>query len=65
MKQATNTQLDQEMLDRLIKEMKECQENTDTEVAHSDADGILCNALERLGYDVLCAEYYKVKKWYA
>jgi len=42
-----------------------CQENRDTEVAHSTADDVLCTLLKALGYGDVVAEYKKVRKWYA
>jgi len=43
----------------------ECQENDDTEMAHSDADDVLCALLDELGYGDVVAEYHKVSKWFA
>lgn len=48
-----------------IEKMKECVNNGDTEVAHLDADDILCDVLTQLGYKELVDLYEKVKKWYA
>ena len=45
--------------------MKKCVNNGDTEVAHLDADNILCDVLTQLGYKELVDLYEKVKKWYA
>jgi len=42
-----------------------CQENKDTEMAHSNADEVLCALLIELGYDDVVDEYDKVHKWYA
>jgi hypothetical protein len=41
------------------------QNNDDTEIAHENADDILCNFLESLGYDKIVEEYKKIRKWYA
>ena len=47
------------------KKMKECVNNGDTEVAHINADAVLCDVLTQLGYKELVDLYEKVKKWYA
>ena len=51
----------EEAIEELIKQ----QNNEDIEVAHSNADSILCRLLESLGYSDVVREYYKVEKWYA
>lgn len=48
-----------------IEELIKQQNNEDIEVAHSNADSILCRLLESLGYSDVVKEYYKVEKWYA
>jgi len=49
-----------------IEKMKECVKNNgDIEVAHLDADNILCDVLTQLGYKELVDLYKKVDKWYA
>jgi len=45
--------------------LAKCQENRDTEMAHSNADEVLCALLIELGYDDVVDEYDKVHKWYA
>jgi hypothetical protein len=40
-------------------------EMTDTEVAHSEADDVLCDMLDTLGYHAVVEAWYRVKKWYA
>lgn len=49
----------------IITRLKECQANGDTECAHSDADNILCEFLEGLGYSDIVSEYHAVEKWFA
>lgn len=49
----------------IIGRLLECQANDDTEDAHFEADEILCNLLEELGYGDVVAEYRKVDKWFA
>lgn len=41
------------------------QNNGDTEAAHSNADGVLCELLKALGYADVVEEYEKVDKWFA
>lgn len=48
-----------------LKKLKESQDNGDTELAHGDADDVLCELLESLGYEDVVAEYKRVDKWYA
>jgi hypothetical protein len=48
-----------------IEKLKECQKNGDTEAAHSEADDVLCQLLNALGYAIVVAEYEKIDKWYA
>lgn len=45
--------------------LKAAQDNCDTESAHADADTVLCDLLEALGYKKVVKEYNKVEKWYA
>ena len=47
--------------DRLIKAVN----NTDTEVAHIDADDCLCDLLIELGYSDIVDLWVQVMKWYA
>ena len=48
-----------------IEKMEECIRNDDTEGAHYDADGLLCELLRKLGYNELVDKYIEVDKWYA
>lgn len=45
--------------------LKTAQGNPDIESAHADADQVLCDLLEALGYMKVVEEYHKVEKWYA
>lgn len=54
-----------DIIKEAVEKMKECVNNGDTEVAHIDADNILCDVLTQLGYKELVDLYEKVKKWYA
>ncbi|WP_313266530.1 hypothetical protein [Sphingobacterium sp.] len=40
------------------------QYNDDTEIAHIQADNILCQFLKELGYEDIVEEYDKIDKWY-
>ena len=55
----------EDIIKEAIEKMKECVNNGDTEVAHLDADSVLCDVLTQLGYKELVDLYEKVKKWYA
>jgi hypothetical protein len=48
-----------------LAKLAECQKSNDTEVAHSDADDVLCDLLDELGYGDVVAEYHKVSKWFS
>ena len=49
-----------------IKEkLKEYAEVSDREVAHREADWILCELLTELGYKEIVEIYHKIGKWYA
>ena len=48
-----------------IEKLKQAQESGDIEIAHVDADDILCELLIGLGYSDVVNEYNEVEKWYA
>lgn len=48
-----------------IEEMKKLVNSGDTEVAHIEADNILCDVLTHLGCKELVDVYKNVRKWYA
>ena len=54
-----------DIIKEAVEKMKECVNSGDTEVAHLDADAVLCDVLTQLGYKELVDLYEKVKKWYA
>jgi len=54
-----------QLQDEYVQKMQGCVDNGDTEVAHGDADDLLCELLRKLGYNEVVARYYDVKKWYA
>lgn len=51
--------------EKAIEMLKQEQQNFDTEVAHSNADDILCELLFSLGYADVVNEYNKINTWYA
>lgn len=48
-----------------ITQLKTEQASDVTELAHTNADDIICALLTQLGYKDVVAEYHKVHKWYA
>ena len=48
-----------------IVKLRDAQDNGDMEIAHADADDILCSLLKSLGYTEVVEEYEKVDKWFA
>lgn len=57
--------MDEQELNNFVTWLKNLQNSSDPESAHSAADGILCEILEALGYDEVVNEYNKIDKWYA
>ena len=55
----------EEQLAEALKEMKELNGWSDYELAHIDADKILCATLRLLGEDELADAFDKVGKWYS
>lgn len=53
--------LETEVLICLVK----LQEMRDTELAHIEADDILCDFLRKLGYLNIVTAYLSIKKWYS
>ena len=51
--------------DKALIRLRKLQKSDDTECAHGEADGILCKLLERLGFEDVVQEYYRVEKWYS
>jgi hypothetical protein len=48
-----------------IKKLEKLTENSDYEVAHIEADDVLCTVLRTMGYNTLVDTYDRVGKWYA
>jgi hypothetical protein len=51
--------------EQALKLLSECQQCGDTEIAHKNADDVLCALLDALGYGDVVAEYRKVTNWFA
>lgn len=51
--------------EQAISRLKEQQENGDIEIAHANADMILCELLTSLGFSDVVSEYKKIDKWFA
>ena len=45
--------------------LKILAENPDEEAAHIQADDVLCDILNQLGFEDVVEEYRKIPKWYA
>lgn len=48
-----------------IEELNLIRQSDDTEVAHVDADAVLCQLLMSLGYEDVVTAYHDIGKWYA
>jgi len=48
-----------------INDLLEISKSYDTEIAHHEADSVLCDLLTELGYAEVVAAYHNVDKWYA
>ena len=47
-----------------LKALKELEKSFDVEISHIEADIILCNILNYLGYDDVVKAFNKLSKWY-
>ena len=57
--------LDDEIIQDVIGKLKALQSNSDIESAHNQADKILCDLLNSLGYTAVVNEFENLEKWYA
>jgi len=55
----------EELRKSIIERLKVCQQNLDIEMAHSDADDLLCELLRELGCSDVVEAWDEVPKWYA
>lgn len=51
--------------ERVLNELKHLQESDDPESAHSQADDLLCDLLESLGYEDVVEAWHAIGKWYS
>ena len=51
--------------DEMVKRLQVEVDNFDPEGTHGNADDILCELLETLGYKEVVNKYNEVTKWYA
>jgi hypothetical protein len=49
----------------VIAKLKEEQKNDDYEMAHCNADDLLCELLNKIGFQEVVDEFIKVGRWYA
>jgi hypothetical protein len=49
----------------ILAKLKRRAASDDTECAHAEADALLCQLLQELGYLDIVEEYRRVPKWYA
>ena len=52
-------------IEEIKAKLKELQQSDDVELSHYEADQIICNLLNDLGYTDVVKEYNKISKWYA
>ena len=50
---------------KALLELKKVAANDDIEVAHQEADWVLCELLKKLGYGDVVEAYCDIPKWYA
>lgn len=50
---------------KYLSEMKPLEDSNDQELAHGEADDLLCKMLEDLGYQSVVDSYRRVPKWYS
>ena len=51
--------------DEALKKLKGLEGAWDLEMAHGEADDVLCALLKELGYGDVVSAYHKIDKWYA
>lgn len=51
--------------DQAINELAKLAKSGDTEAAHCEADRVLCDLLNSLGYGDVVAAWSQIDKWYA
>jgi len=48
-----------------LRKLAECQASYDQEIAHMDADRVLCELLDSLGFHDVVLAYNAIPKWFA
>jgi len=51
--------------EKYLNKLKEKCSSGDIEINHYNADDVLCELLESLGYNEIVTEFKKLEKWYA
>lgn len=51
--------------DKALIKLRKLQKNKKIEIAHYDADEVLCDLLETLGFKDVVREYHEIEKWYS
>lgn len=57
--------MNEERYKEFLTEMDRCAKSDNTEMAHYEADELLCKFLVECGYDELVDKFDNVNKWYA
>ena len=57
--------LTEEEYEEALSRMNNASERSDVEERHQDADEILCDVLEKCGYQELVKVFDNMKKWYS
>ena len=57
--------MDEKIRKLYLARLKTIAEETDIEDAHIEADQILCDILDMLGYHDIVEAYNSIEKWYA
>ena len=60
-----NNELQAEYIKKMQACVDESKDRTGKEGAHTKADALLCELLEKLGYKDLVDKYDEVNKWYS
>jgi hypothetical protein len=51
--------------EQAIEALKTIAKDDDIEMAHVEADSVLCQLLHSLGHGDVVTEYHRITKWYA
>jgi len=56
---------DKKLLDAALEQMRALEDSRDLEGSHIEADDILCDLLDQLGFNEVVEAFKKLPKWYA